>query len=92
MMQAVWGIVRVRISRLLIVIDSIWTKSKFQLMADEARSAGRLQGSAPKKDAAVMATATSVWWYSLIKMLSSALELHPVIEQYLNIVTEGKLK
>jgi hypothetical protein len=44
------------------------------------------------KGAAVIATAISVRWYSLIKMLSSALELRPVIEQYLSIVTDGKLK
>jgi hypothetical protein len=60
MMPAVWGIVCVRMSRLLIVIDSIRHKSKFRLMAEEAHSAGRLQGGAPKKGAAVIAAATSV--------------------------------
>jgi hypothetical protein len=61
-------------------------------MADEARSAGRLQGGAPKKGIAIIATATSVPWYSLIKILSDAFELRPVIEQYLSTVTDGKLK
>jgi hypothetical protein len=92
MMQAIWSKVRPLLSRLLIVIEAIRNKTDFRRLTAEWRLSAEATTQDFRKGPMAIATATPVRWYSLVRMLSSAISLRPVIESYLRDLSDPKLK
>jgi hypothetical protein len=92
MMQAVWSAVRPRVRHLLAVIETVRNRGAFRQLAEEMQTASKILGEHKRVGVTTIATAISVRWYSLAKMLSSAIELRSVIDAYLELFGDGKLK
>jgi hypothetical protein len=92
MIQAVWSAVRPSVRHLLAVIENVRNRGDFRRLAEEMQLQRKLLSEHKRVGLTTIATAISVRWYSRLKMLKSSIELRSVIETYLDICGDGKLK
>jgi hypothetical protein len=93
MMQAIWGVLRVHIQPLLLVIDTLRNNGAFNRYVKRKSLTCKLTNSDNTHGVTRIATACAVRWYSLTKMLSSAIALQPVICEYMRTeLTQPKLQ
>jgi hypothetical protein len=91
MTQEVWKSVRPSVSQLMAVIETVRNRNKFRQMAQEMLKSSLKDKSGKGQGISTIASAVSVRWYSLVKMLSSAIALRPVIEAYLAVSAHPRL-
>jgi hypothetical protein len=83
MIQAIWLILRVRIQPLMLVIDTLRNNGAFNRYVSARHIQGNIGEPGETQGITRIATAFPVRWYSLTKMLTSAITLRRTICTYL---------
>jgi hypothetical protein len=83
MMQGIWLILRVKIRPLMLIIDTLRNNGAFNRYVAARHIQGKLGQPGEAPGITRIATAFPVRWYSLTKMLTSAIALRTVICTYL---------
>jgi hypothetical protein len=83
MVQAIWGILRIHIQSLLIILDTLRNNGAFNRYVIAKNLKADLGNPDDTHGITRIALALAVRWYSLTKMLTIALSLRPLICRYM---------